>query len=299
MKPMTSEHLRRMVISAMFLAIALVVRTLFRMYIPIFGESGMRLSLHVIFSAIPAVLFGPVYGAIVAGLTDFIGFHLSPTGAWLPQITATAFLGGFVRGGLWTLLRERNVSAMRICVAVISALLIMVGVYNMAAFSADGLDSTFHERHYANETGTAGMSAVSRMAVTRTANMSDPAAGLREFMMLSTAAMLGSGLFGLLLLGIEWAAVRFVFKNETKVPVMPLLLAMLAAGVLVSTLNTAVLRTVLPAWQLLPFSVIWLPRVIQTVATTTLMTYFVAVLLGVCERQPQLRRWVFTKNKEA
>lgn len=297
-----------MVISAMFLAIALVIRTLFRMYIPIFGESGMRLSIHGIFSAMPAILFGPVYGSIVSGLTDFIGFHLSPTGAWLPQITATAFLGGFVRGTLWMVLRAKSTSLMRSSVVLISMILLSIGIYNVFVLSSDGVNAGFYDSYTLalseNEQGqlvrtvdmdridTTNMSAISRMAIVRSINMRDPAEGLSEFLMFVTTAMIGSGLFGLLLLGVDWAAGRFVLKDQTKVPTMSLLLAMMGAAVLVSTLNTAILRMVLPAWQLLPFSVLWLPRVIQTVATTTLMTYFIAMLLGVCEKQAHLRQWI-------
>ena len=305
---MSSTHLRRMVISAMFLAIALLIRTMFRMYIPIFGESGMRLSPFLIFSTMPAILFGPVYGAIVAGLTDFIGFHLSPTGAWIPQLTVTAFLGGFVRGGLWMLLRQKSTAITRSCVAIISVLILSIGIFNLNALFIDGLNRNFYDAYTIelseNEQGqlvrtvdagridTTNMFAISRMAIVRSINMRDPAEGLSEFIMFVTTAMIGSGVFGLLLLAVDWAAGKYILKGQTNVPTMSLLLAMIVAGILVSTLNTAAMRTVLPAWQLLPFSVIWLPRVMQAVATTVIMTYFIAILLGICEKQPHLRQWL-------
>ena len=305
---MTSDHLRRMVISAMFLALALVIRTLFRAYIPLFGESGMRISVHGIFSSMPAILFGPVYGAIVSGLTDFIGFHLSPTGAWIPQLTLSAALSGFVRGSLWMVLRGKSTTVMRSCVAIISVLLLVIGAYNIAALSSDGVNPAFYDAYtlemsenaqgqpvrtvdYEN-IDTANMSVVSRMAITRTINNRDPAEGLGEFIIFVTTAMIGSGVFGLLLILVDWSAVKFLLKEHTGVKTMALLLAMMSAAVLTSTINTIVLRqTAFPSWQLLPFSVVWLPRVMQTIASTTVMTYFVAMLLGICERQPHLRKW--------
>jgi ECF transporter S component (folate family) len=300
----SSVHLRRLVISAMFLAIALVVRTLFRMYIPIFGESGMRISVHGIFSAMPAILFGPVYGAIVSGLTDFIGFHLSPAGgAWLPQLTATAALGGFVRGGLWMMLRMRSTALMRKWVVFFAVVLVCFGAWNMASLNADGIGRDFYEP-FAQELAEGSLtiydyridrdfSIIGRMAVTRTINMSNPAEGLNDFITFVTTAMIGSGIFGLLLVGIDWAAGKYLIKGGHKVPTMSLLLAMMTAAVLISTINTIIFRyTIFPSWQLLPFSVVWLPRVVQTIASTTLMTYFIAMLLGVCERQPHLRQWM-------
>jgi len=306
---MTSDHLRRMVISAMFLALALVMRTVFRAYIPIFGESGMRISIHVIFSAMPAILFGPIYGAIVAGLSDFIGFHLSPTGAWIPQLTLTAILGGFVRGGLWMILRDRNTALMRNCVVVISVLVLGIGVYNIAALSSDGVNRTFYDAYTldlsVNDQGlpvrsidhdrvnTIGMSIISRMAVTRTINNREPAEGLSEFITFVTITMIGIGIFGFLLILVDWAANKFIIKEQNGAKTMALLLAMMTAAILVNTLNTIFLRqTAFPAWQLLPFSVVWLPRVIQAAATTTIITYFVAMLLEICERQPHLRMWM-------
>jgi len=303
---MTSERTKRLVISAMFLAIALVVRTFFRMYIPLFGESGMRIGIHGIFSAVPAILFGPVYGAIVSGLTDFIGFHLSPTGgAWLPQLTLTAALGGFVRGGLWMLLQKRRNARVRDIVVVVSVILLSTGLFGMASFTSDGITRDFYEPYtlgsYVNDEDrtvwlidreqidTAQMSTASRMAIYNSIYTENPAARLRDFIML-LSTMIGSGAFGLLLVGVDWLVNRFIIKDETGFSTLSLLVAMMAAAVLVSTLNTMVLRTVLPAWRLLPFTVLWLPRVMQTAATTILMTYIISLLLIALKKSPY-QRW--------
>lgn len=309
---MTSDRLRRMVISAMFLALALIIRTLFRTYIPLFGESGLRISVHGIFSVMPAILFGPVYGAIVSGLTDFIGFHLSPTGAFIPQLTLTAALGGFVRGALWMFLRKGSTTVMRIVVLALSIVFIGVGGGNMAALSADGVNRDFYEAYtdgtIENAAGqtvphvdresidTTGMFWISRMAVTRSINANNPANVLDEFLTLMTVTTFGAGAFGLLLVLMDWMANKFLIKDKASMQTMPLLLALMIPAVLISTINTEILRhTAFPSWQLLPFSVVWLPRVMQTMATTTLITYFVAMLLGVCKNQPHLREWIKLK----
>jgi len=293
----------------MFLAIALVIRTFFRMYIPLFGESGMRIGIHGIFSAMPAILFGPVYGAIVSGLTDFIGFHLSPAGgAWLPQLTLTAALGGFVRGGMWMLLKNRQSARIRDAVILVSVILLAVGLFGMASFASDGITQDFYQPYTTGynmveeggesrrvwlidreQIDTSAMSAPSRMAVANSINTENPSARIRDFIML-LSTMIGSGAFGLLLVGINWLVNKFIIKEGAGFSTLSLLVAMMIPAVLVSTLNTAVLRTVLPAWQLLPFTVLWLPRVMQTAATTVLVTYIIAMLLIALKKSPY-RNW--------
>ncbi len=47
---------------------------------------------------ISAVLYGPVWGGIVAATGDLFNCLLAPSGVFLPQITAVEFLGGAVFG---------------------------------------------------------------------------------------------------------------------------------------------------------------------------------------------------------
>ena len=302
----TSMHVRQMVLSAMFLAIALVIRTLFRMYIPLFGESGIRISVHQIFSFMPAILFGPVYGAIVAGLTDFLGHHLSPTGAYIPHLTATAIFGGFARGGLWMILKNKSNFMARSVVIILGIIFLSAGAINMMTLSNDGLNQDFYNPYITgtsiNEAGVTvieidrdridvnNFSIIGRMAIIRSQNANNPPNVLREFINLVTFTMMGTGVFGLLLVGIDWLVGLFIIKDAHGIATMPLLLALVIPSAVVNTLNTEILRqTAMPSWQLLPFSVIWLPRVIQAIATTTLVTYFIAVLLGVLRQQPGFR----------
>jgi hypothetical protein len=47
---------------------------------------------------------------------------------------------------------------------------------------------------------------------------------------------------------------------------------------------------------LLPFTVVWVPRLIETILSNTIYVYFVALILGVLEKQQQLSGWVKTKE---
>ena len=67
---------------------------------------------------------------------------------------------------------------------------------------------------------------------------------------------------------------------------MPLLLAMIGSGLAVTTLNTFVMREmVYTSWKVLPFVVLWIPRIIEEILANTVKTYFVAVLLGALNQQ--------------
>lgn len=304
----TSIHLRRMVISAMLLAMGLVMRTFFSVDIPLFGASGLRLSVHGIFTTIPAILFGPVYGAIISGLFDFLGHHLRPQGAYIPWLTLTSALGGFIRGALWMLLKNRKTIFTRVGVASFGVAILLIGLINTDLLSRDGVTGSFYDAYTVEMSINAAglpvrtidqeaidmtdMSLISRMVITRSMNVREPNEMISETIMFLTTAMIGSGVLVLLLLSINLIVDKYLFKGEAPVFTTSLLVAMLTAAILVSTLNTWILRFTLPAWQQLPFSLIWLPRVMQSVATTTVVTYFVVLLLGVCQSHPSLRKWV-------
>ncbi|MEE0411066.1 MAG: hypothetical protein UD759_09810 [Clostridia bacterium] len=64
---------------ALFLAMALVLRN-FSYMVFMGGRAGMRLGVSGFFSKMPAILFGPMYGAAVSGLTDLFGYVLKPDG---------------------------------------------------------------------------------------------------------------------------------------------------------------------------------------------------------------------------
>jgi ECF transporter S component (folate family) len=353
----TSLHTRRIVVSALFLALALLFRT-FRQDIPLMGESGLRISIHVIFSSMPSILFGPVYGAMVAGLTDMLGHFIRPSGAWLPQLTLTAVLAGFMRGWLWILLKKRSTSVMRAVLVSTGVLFIAVGGYNLYAFRADGITRDFYrhtdERRAAweigqtDEQGTwweitttqteqphgerriyetvrivsrswsieglrvisesendegervrraeqgdltfSGMRWVSRMAISRSFHTLGQTIPLTEFITFTTLLMMGSGGFLLFLILLDFLVRKILHKREPLPQTLALVLTLMLPAILMNTVNTIILRyTVMTSWQVLPFFVVWLPRIMQSIGTTTLNLFFVIILIGLCEKQPHIR----------
>ncbi len=120
--------MRRIIISAVLLSVALATKSMFSFYIPLFGENGMQVGISGIFSIMPSILFGPVYGALTSGLSDLLGYVIKPTGAYLPLMTIIMAGGGFLRGVLWNILRQRSTKGTRVFVIAASALMLAVGV---------------------------------------------------------------------------------------------------------------------------------------------------------------------------
>jgi len=276
----------------MFLGMALTLRTFFSMYVPLFGENAMRINIGGIFSIMPSILFGPIFGGLTSGLSDFIGFMLRPSGQYLPFMTLIVALGGFIRGVLWLLLRGRNVYLLRFSVGLVALFFILFGAYNWNRLHFDGI--TNHYMYYFSDGGrnidTSEMATISRWLIVRSQDTVNPATTLSTMITSVTRAPIVAGAFGFLLIVIDlFMSIKLLKNNENSntksTSIMPLLLAMLIASVIVSTFNTLLLRaTIFTSWQLLPFVVVWLPRVFQTIVTTTIYAYFVAFLLGICKQ---------------
>ena len=262
----SSLYTRRIAISAIFLSIALVLRLLFSWYLPLFGQNGIRVGLAPIFFMMPAILFGPVYGAIVAALADLLGFLLRPSGAFLPLLTLAVAIGGFIRGALWLLLRGKSSKVMRIAIAVLAVFLLLFGLFNLFSLQTGGIGSGFYD--YLDE---------------------------RQLVSV-TAGLIGTAVFGFVLLLADFILSRRFAKEgkEKESRIMPLLITVLVSAIISSTLITIVLRETIfrEAWQLLPFVVLWLPRVIETIVSNTVYVYFMALLLGIFERQQGLRELI-------
>ena len=291
----TSLYTRRIAISAIFLSIALVLRLIFSWYLPLFGANGIRVGLSPIFSMMPAILFGPVYGAIVAALSDVLGFLLRPSGPYLPFITLAVTVGGFIRGALWLVLRGKSSERMRIGIAVLAVFLLVFGLVNIAFLQADGIDSRFFDRvEDPQAVDVSNMHGISRLLITRSAGAANPADTLQTLLVSVTTGLIGSAAFGFVLLGADFILSKRFAKEGKESRIMPLLITVLASGLIVSTLNTIVLRETIfrEAWQLLPFVVVWLPRVIETIVSHTVYVYFMALLLGIFERQQGLRELI-------
>ncbi|MCL2368423.1 MAG: ECF transporter S component [Oscillospiraceae bacterium] len=285
----SSQQTRRIAISAILLSLALVLRLVATFYLPIYGANGHRINPGTIFAILPAILFGPVYGAIVAGLFDVLGFVLRPTGAFLPLMTLVVAAGGFVRGVLWRVLRNRSRTLLRACLLAFAVLLLFFGFLNLAFLSADGLNADFYANVDPQSVNTDDMHFISRILVERTRGASAPGEALAGMRTAVTWGFAGAGLFALLLLGVEFAFSKWLIREQFT-QLLPLTITILLAGFFVSTLNTFVLRPIF--WPTIPFAAVWIPRMIVSLLVDTVFVYFVAILLRLFGRNENLSELV-------
>ncbi|MDL2287713.1 ECF transporter S component, partial [Eubacteriales bacterium OttesenSCG-928-G02] len=130
-------------LTAMFIALAVVSKLLFSVNIPIFGASGMKVGVSGIFTTIPAIVFGPFYGAVASACSDIFGHLIKPLGPYNPLYTITAFLGGFLKGCIWYLLVKVDKKKLKI---VFASFLIVIGTFAVSvhiSLYADGISKNF------------------------------------------------------------------------------------------------------------------------------------------------------------
>lgn len=282
----SSLYVRRITISAVFLSISLVLKTAFSVYIPVFGQNGMSVGISGIFSIMPSLLFGPMYGAVVSGLSDFLGYLLKPVGTYIPLMTLVVAVGGFIRGALWSVLRSKDSKKMRMAVTMFSVLMLLAGICNIALLAADSVNSEFYNHIQKENINTDHMHLISKMLIERTIGAKDPSGNLATYISWVTSAMIGCAALGILLLATDLFLSKKLVHDTSRGQIPQLLIAMIGSGLIVTTLNTIVLReTIFAAWKVLPFAVIWIPRAIEEILGNTVKAYFVALLLGICRKQ--------------
>ncbi len=275
------SRVRRMAASAVFLSIALVLKTCFSFYIPLFGQNGMSVGVSGVFSMMPSILFGPAYGAAVSALSDLMGYLLKPTGAFMPLLTLTAALGGALRGFLWRALGGAGTRGMRVGVLVLSLALIAAGAASAFCIRADGLES-YYQSAGQDEAALQNMSAISRMLISRTASARDPAASLATYALWVTAGPLCCGALALALMGADMALRGWMTRRGAAPGMLPMLICVVASGLIVTTINTVILReTLYQSWKLMPFFVIWVPRAVEEIVGGTVKVCLMSVLLSL------------------
>lgn len=131
------EMTQRLAVTAVLLACVAVTK-LFRLEIPMFGGAGMTVGLSGIFTAFPAILFGPLWGAAASACSDILGCIISPIGAYNPLFTITAFAGGFIKGCIWAALRNRKPASLRLVALIAGTAALLTGVAFRISLTYDG-----------------------------------------------------------------------------------------------------------------------------------------------------------------
>ena len=186
---------------------------------------------------------------------------------------------------------------MRIAVAVFSVCILALGICNAAFLSSDGVDGSYYSRAQTGSTvvhKVDHMHLISKMLITRTENLKDPAGSLATYLTFVTAGLMGAAVFGIILLAADILISKKFLQDTRKGQIMQLLIALVVSGLIVTTLNTVILReTIFTAWKVLPFAVVWIPRAIEEILGNTVKAYFIAALSGIFNKQRSLSALIY------
>lgn len=249
-----SLSVKTIVQTGLLISLALVVRSL--SYMVYFGgATGMRIGFAGVFTRLAAILSGPFLGGVVSSAVDIIGYLIKPEGAYIPLLTVSAFLGGALAGLLWIIAGNMNIEKVKRVFITISAAVIFIGIVN-------SIQVNFFEGSY-------WAKAVNNLGK------------YREF---ATTALIITGITGIVLYFSGKLFKRF-YKGLTLSEDFPrILFVVLVSGLVVTTLNTAILRVFIPELGKLGFLVFWIPRVIQELLMSLVQAYILSLLLGVYKR---------------
>lgn len=238
---------------ALLLAIGLSFRY-FSAMIPIGGVSGIRISASGFFYKMTPLLFGPVYGAVVGGLSDFLGWLIrQDEGAYIFPMTLTAALGGGIFGFIFKLLKDKMFSKKTDVIYLIVST--VFGVFACINFC---VGTFFKNTAY-------GMF------------LSD----LND----SRIFMITYGCSAVCIIAIIFLLVnRFLSKilGESFARLYAkILVSLLVAYIPVTTINTFILLWFYPALRILNFYVVYIPRLIEEVLTSLITAYVLTLLYRV------------------
>ena len=279
---MSKINVRKITISAIFLSLALVTKLLFTVYLPIFGANGMKIGLTGIFSAFPAILFGPMYGGIVTALLDFLGCIIKPSGAYIPWFTVVAFIGGFLKGLVWKSIKNTNEKWLRIVVIIALIAVGILGVSNSIMLNSDGVNGSYFETAANSPEIKEDLSIISQMIITRAEATKSPQTNLDKYILYVTTALIVFSIMGILIMVMDYFINKKFDSGKNTHSTFKIFMSLLISGLVVTTINTQLLRMfVYNSWSDVAFLLLWIPRAIEEVVVCMVHSYVIAVLYNI------------------
>lgn len=288
-----------MTVTAVLTALAVVIKCFTKIAMTVPGL-GIQVSLGGIFTFFPAILFGPIFGGVASALTDFLGAMIAPTGAYIPWLTLTAFVGGVLKGLVWMALR-RGVG--KKLMVILLAVLIVVGAVGVTFTVSLNSDGVMHgviakqtdlptKDEIAEMTESGALSPLSKAATSLAKynkNTEKNPDNYRKYLA-SYLNLLTFGLELFALIGIVVVAAAFIVSKIRKKDGEGLFLRVAAAavgsGVVVTTINTYILSLFVTSYAGRSLLILWVPRVCEEVVVCIIQAIIITLLYGVLERTP-------------
>jgi ECF transporter S component (folate family) len=248
------DDIKKVVFTGIIIAMALAVRS-FSQMIYIGGVPAMRVGISGIFSKIPALLFGPLFGALTGAIVDIIGFIMQPMGAYLPWYTLTAAMSGILTALIWVRLKKYHKGGFQKIFITIFVLIGVIGSINHITLLF------FPDSFWAGAINSIGKNKYNL---------------IYGFEILSVVGIL---LFLIDRFIRKKFNVEFIHKYSLK-----LLIAVGISGILETTINTYIIITTWTGAGQPAFIAFWIPRLIEQIGQTMLQAYTIPFILYAYER---------------
>lgn len=246
-------ELRKAIHTSLIVAIVIVLSN-FNYYVPMGGESGLKLGLTTFFIKLPAFLFGPLYGGIAGGLSDFLGFIVKPMGPYIFPLTLTAILCGCLIGFLWKFFKKINSETVKDIFKILSLLLILFGAVNHILI-----------RFYEGLPYSQFLLSLGKKTIYFT--LWFEVAGFMFFLVLLIDKLS-----------------HFILKEKYNEDFIKLLLTLIIPNILVTTINTFILMAYYPSLAKLGFLIVFVPRLIEEIIITVLQSFVISYLIKIYEK---------------
>lgn len=84
--------------AGLFIAMSLVLKVMFEIYIPLAGLPALRINFAQIPIMLSGIILGPAIGFCSGAASDIINFMVKPNGPYFPGFTLVSALSGFIPG---------------------------------------------------------------------------------------------------------------------------------------------------------------------------------------------------------
>lgn len=109
MKKNVKNHVKTIIVCAIFAAIGFVLDRFLGVTLPLFGNKSLSVNISFVPIFLAGFLYGPVWGALVGGVQDLVCCLLVPLGAFIPGITLSTMIAGAL-GGFFKMLFIKDIS---------------------------------------------------------------------------------------------------------------------------------------------------------------------------------------------
>ncbi|MDD2493774.1 MAG: folate family ECF transporter S component [Tissierellia bacterium] len=92
--------------AGLFIAMSLVLKVIFEIYIPLGGMPALRINFASIPIMLSGIILGPVIGFCTGTAADIINFIAKPGGAFFPGFTLVSALSGMIPGVIYKYLKR-------------------------------------------------------------------------------------------------------------------------------------------------------------------------------------------------